>query len=229
MIDAVMCELEGVLIDSSAQRCRALQHSLADEGLTLSDTTYYEHCAGRNTDIAVQNALRVLGKDDDGALATLLVLRSNDHFARLAASGVLLAPGAVEFLESVRASTRAAVVTRATRREAELMLAVAGLDSAFDCLICAEDAPAPKPSGAPYEAALARLGRRSAVDRRRAVALEDGVDGIRASVAARVRCIAVGALPAHELIGADGVVASIVGETPASLEALLVRVEENVA
>lgn len=229
MIDVVMCELEGVLIDSSVQRRRALQHSLAEEGLTLSDAEYAEHCAGRSTDAAVENALRVSGSDADGALAALLALRANHHFASSAASGVLLALGAVDFLERARSATRVAVVTRATRREAELLLSVAGLDAVFDCLICAEDAPAPKPAAAPYEAALARLGRRNAVDRRRAIALEDGLDGIRSAAAAAVRCIVVGTPSARERAAADGAIASIAGETPSSLDALLHRVKENAA
>lgn len=228
MIDALLCELEGVLIDSSGQRRRALQHALAGEGLTLPDSTYEEHCAGRNCDAAVASALHALGVEDD-ALAALLVLKSESHFASHIARGVLLAPGAVEFLERARAATRVAVVTRATRQEAGLMLALAGLDAAFDCLICVDDAPAPKPSPASHEAALARLGRRRAVERRHAIALEDGPDGIRAAAAAGVRCILVGARSSRLRAGAAGAIASVSGETPASLEALLARAEENAA
>lgn len=228
MIHALLFELEGVLIDSSVQRRRALQDALAGEGLTVPDSIYEEHCAGRSGEAAVASALRALGVDDD-ALAALLELEYSRHFARHAARGVLLAPGAVEFLESARSAARVAAVTRATRREAELMLAPAGLDTAFDCLICSEDAAAAKPSPAPYEAAIARLGRRRTLDRRHTIALEDGPDGVRAAMAAGVRCIAVGAPSARQRAGAAGAIASIAGETPSSLDALLARAAENAA
>jgi HAD superfamily hydrolase (TIGR01509 family) len=229
MIDAVLCELEGVLIDSEAQRRRALQRALADEGLALADSAYEEHCARRSTELAVEAALSVLAVGDDPALRELLALGARHHFNRESARGVMLAPGAARFLDAARAVTRVALVTRAMRREAELLLAIAGLDSAFECIICADDAREPKPSGALYEAALTRLGRRRTVDRRRVIALEDGLDGIRSADAAGVRCIAVGELPLDEQIVAAGAASSLAGETPASLEALLVRVEENAA
>lgn len=229
MIDAVLCELEGVLIDTSTQRRRALQSSLADEGLTLPNSAYDEHCAGLNADAAVDNAMRALGLEDDGALGALLVLTSNRNFARHAERGVMLVPGAWEFIERTRSAARLAAVTRATRQEVGIMLSLAGLDSAFDCVICAEDAPAPKPSPAPYEAALARLARRRAVSRHNAIALEDGLEGIRAATAAGMRCIAVGPLPARRLSGAAATIPSIAGQSPASLDALLTRVEENAA
>ena len=229
MIDAVLCELEGVLIDSAAQRRRALQLALAGERFTLPDSAYEEHCARRSTEAAVEGAFRALGIEDDPALAALLVLGSDQNFTRQAARGVMLAPGAMAFLERARAATRLAVVTRATRREAELLLSVAGIDAAFDCVICAEDAPTPKPSAAPHEAALTRLGRRRPVDRGRVIALEDGLHGIRAASRAGVRCIAVGAMPAAEAAGAAGAVLSLVDVTPRSLEAILARAEENAA
>lgn len=229
MIDAVLCELEGVLIDSGAQRRRALQRALADEGLALADSVYEGHCARRSTGLAIEAALRALDVGDDPVLPELLALGASHHFNREAARGVMLAPGSAAFLEAARAVTRVALVTRATRRETELLLAVAGLESAFECVICADDASTPKPAGAIYEAALARLGRRRGIDRRRTLALEDGLDGIRAAGATGVRCIAVGELPLEEQMVAAGAVSSLAGETPASLEAMLAMVEENAA
>jgi beta-phosphoglucomutase len=76
----------------------------------------------------------------------------------------------------------------------------------------------PKPSEEGYVAALARLHRRAVLAPIACVALEDSIAGIRAARRAGLRCVAVGALPVHRALEADGVVASLVGITPRLLE-----------
>lgn len=216
-----MCELEGVLVDTHPQRRSAMQRSFAEEGIVLPDSIYITHCAGRPVEAAVEAALGAIDLQNDGSLAALLALRTERHFADLAARGVMLAPGAGEFIERAAATTRLALVTRATRRETELVLSLAGLDAAFECVMSAEDAAAPKPSGAVYAAAIERLARLRAVERDRVIALDDSPDGVGAAHEAGVRCILVDARPGRRSAGADGVLSTIAGQSPASLEALV--------
>jgi haloacid dehalogenase superfamily, subfamily IA, variant 3 with third motif having DD or ED len=225
----LLCEFEGVLADTRAQRRRAMKESFADEGMALPESLYEKYCAGLPVEAAVEAALSALGNEKDGALQTLLALRARRHFASHAASGVTLSRGAATFVETAQASARIALVTRATRREMELMLGLAGLDAAFECVICAEDAPAPKPSGAPYTAALERLGRRRGVKRDSVIAIEDTLAGIHAAHDAGVRCIVVGAPPAHQRSEADAAVDAIAGHSPATLEALVAQQKRSAA
>lgn len=226
MIEAVLCELEGVLVDASALRRRALRESFAAEGLALPDDASAACCAGRSTDDAVRAALEALDATLDDVAVTLIALRADRRFAELASHGVLLAPGAMEFIERSHGRTRLALVTRLSRREAELLLVPTGLDAAFECIVCAEDAPAPKPSPAPYERALHRLARKRPVERGRAIALEDGLAGVRSAHAAGVRCVTIGALPADTRAEADAALPSLAGQSPASLGALITQAEE---
>jgi HAD superfamily hydrolase (TIGR01509 family) len=226
MIEAVLCELEGVLVDTFAMRRRALQESFAAEGLALPDDTFAACCTGRSTDDAVRAALDAQHASLDDVAITLLVLRADRRFAELAGHGLLLAPGAMELIERAHGRARLALVTRASRREAELLLAPAGLDAAFECIVCAEDAPAPKPSPAPYAHALDRLARKRPVARERVIALEDGLAGVRAAHAAGVQCIAVGALPADVRAEADAAIPTLAGQSPATLGALITQAQE---
>jgi HAD superfamily hydrolase (TIGR01509 family) len=226
MIDAVLCELEGVLVDTFAMRCRALRESFAAEGLALPDATVAASCGGRSTDDAVRAALPALDVSLDDVTATLIALRAERRFAELAGHGALLAHGATEFIERAQGRARLALVTRANRREVELLLGPVGLDTAFQVIVCAEDTPAQKPSPAPYEYALHRLARRRPVEREHVVALEDGLDGIRAAHAAGVRCVAVGALPAEVRAEADVAVPSLTNVSPATLDALITQAQE---
>jgi beta-phosphoglucomutase-like phosphatase (HAD superfamily) len=228
MIDVVLCELEGALIDCTAQRRRALQRAFSGEGISLGDSLYDEHCSGTSTVLAVEAALRVLQRSDDPVLPELLVLGGRRHFRNEISRGVLLAPGAADFLEATRATCRLALVTRAARAEAELLLSVAGLGSAFECMICADDVRQPATSGALYEAALARLGRRRAVERSHVVALVDGIDGAAAARAAGIHCVVIGPASRDERTEVT-TIASLVGVTPASLETLIAPAKECAA
>ncbi|HET7621780.1 MAG TPA: hypothetical protein VFK39_07760 [Gemmatimonadaceae bacterium] len=219
MIDSVLCELEGALIDCSAQQRRALQSAFAGEGISLPDALYDEHCSGRSTELAVEAALHALQHSDDPVLPELLVLGSRRHFRNEISRGVLLAPGAADFLDAARATSRLALVTCSARAEAELLLSIAGLDSTFECTICADDVRESAASGALYDGAIARLGRRRTVDRRRVVALVSGSEGARNARAAGVHCVIVGSLPRDEQIGVTAV-ASLAEITPALLESL---------
>ncbi len=227
MLDAILCEFEGVLAETHALRRRALQQSFADEHLVLPDAVYAAHCAGPPSSYAVRNALAVLGEPDrDEAGVELLVLRAERHFAALAGAGVSLSPGARGFLEAAAGSVRLAIVTRMSRRTVEALLELAGLDGVFECLIAAEDTPLPKPAPHGYRKALARLARRRPLAREGVIALEDGAVGAAAAHAAGLRCITVG--PGAAFTAAEATIPSLAGHSPSTLEALVEPREEIV-
>jgi beta-phosphoglucomutase-like phosphatase (HAD superfamily) len=228
MIDAVLCELEGVLVETADLRRRALQRSLGDEGLTLTDEQFDEHCAGLPLQTSVRAALAALHTPHDETMVDLLALRAERQFTALAAQGIALAPGAREFIERSQGVAPLAIVTRARRREVEVVLSLANLESAFECVVAAEDAQQPKPSPRGYVLAIERMSRRRPVRRERALALEDGPAGLRAAHAAALRCVVVSPQAWQFAEEAESWIPSMAGQTPATLDALVTRREETV-
>jgi beta-phosphoglucomutase-like phosphatase (HAD superfamily) len=228
MVDAVLCELEDVLVETSVLRRCALQRSLADEGLTLTDEQFDEHCAGLPLETSVRAALATLRAPRDETEVDLLALRAERHFTSLAAQGIALTPGAREFVERSQGVAPLAIVTRARRREVELLLSLANLDSAFECIVAAEDARQPKPSPRGHLMAVGRMSRRRPLVHERVVALEDGPVGIEAARTAALRCVAVGVRAWQSTAEADAHIASVAGQSPATLDALVSRREETV-
>jgi beta-phosphoglucomutase-like phosphatase (HAD superfamily) len=85
-------------------------------------------------------------------------------------------------------------------------------------VVAAEDAPAkPAPDG--YQRALSRLVRRDARGRVAALGIEDSAQGASAARGAGVACVVLGGAP-DEVAGADAWVASLDGQTVASLARL---------
>ncbi|HEX5580841.1 MAG TPA: HAD family phosphatase [Gemmatimonadaceae bacterium] len=217
--DIVLFELEGVLAETGALRRDALRASLATEGIALPDDVFAERCAGLPTAAAVAAAVDAVGATLDDTGREIVALRAERHFTAAAGQGIVLVPGARELVEASAARARLGVVTRAGRDVARAIIALAGLEPYFQVVVTADDRAAPKPSPEPYRLALSRLGRLRPAFPERTLALEDGAAGIQSASAAGIRCLAVGALPAHAALDACGALPSLTGVTPSMLAA----------
>ena len=227
MFHAVLFELEGVLADTRNDRQRALQETMAQAGVRLADSEY-ESLADLPVRSAVAAALAAASDVDDTAI-DLATLRAERRFSEHLAQGLAMMDGARELVAHLAGRVRLGVVTRATRREAEAMLAITGLEFAFECVVGSDDVAAPKPSALQYEHALRTMSRLRPLAPAATLALEDGPVGIRAARTAGLRCLAVGALPAHRAMQAEGLLPTLRGHTLASLASVVLRPEERLA
>ena len=228
MFHAVLFEIEGVLADTRHFRQRALQETLAHDGIRLPDS-HYESYADLPVRAAVAAAFQAAAREVDDITIELGTLRAERRFAEQLALGFSMSEGARELVAHLAGRVRLGVVTRATRREAATLLSLAGMEYAFECVISAEDALESKPAAAPYEQALRTMSRLRSLSPASTLALEDGPIGIRAARAAGLRCLAVGALPAHRAMQAEGLLPTLRGHTLASLEGVVLRPEERIA
>jgi beta-phosphoglucomutase-like phosphatase (HAD superfamily) len=219
MVDVALIELEGVLFDTDAQRYESLRDAIAAQGLDIALEP--EVVSGLAPRAAVVAALARAGMPADNVLVDLLAVRAERAFtARLAAGGVGMRPGARAFIQLAAGKARLGSVTRAGRGDADTMLRLAGLDTMFTIVVCADDTLDVKPAADGYHLALERLKRQRPFARGAVLALEDGAPGIRAARTANIRCAADGPLPAHVAMEADAYVPSLEGQTLASLDQL---------
>jgi HAD superfamily hydrolase (TIGR01509 family) len=207
-VPVLLVEFEGVVADTAALRRAALIDALAVEGIVADDAALAA-AAGLPTDEAVRRARRAAGARDDETAVDLARLRAERSFASRAGKGVSLQPEVRPALERLASSCRLALVTRASRREVEFVLELAGLAGIFRPVIAQGDVTPSKPARAPYAAALDRIGQLFPGQRLRPLAVEDHLVGIRAARAAGIPCVAVGAIPPHEALEADGWVESL--------------------
>ena len=223
MFDVVLLELEGVLAETRALRRSALVRSLAEDGVMISPAEYDAVCYGFPVRQGALTAVAVRSLPRDETAIDIITHRAEKYFADEATHGLALVRGAREFVEEASAVARLGIVTRASRREVELLLAMAGLDTTFEVVITADDVTSPKPSPEAYERALERLARRRLSRAAQTLTLEDGPLGIMSAHAVRLRCVAVGAIPTYHAVNADAYIASLEGHTVESLSALVTR------
>ncbi|MBK8248140.1 MAG: HAD family phosphatase [Gemmatimonadetes bacterium] len=219
--EAILVELDGIVIDTFAPRRQALNEALRGHQVELTDAEYWDWCAGWPSARAIEAIARERHLPLDATDLELARLRADRALAASLGKGTMLADGARSALERLASRHRLAGVTRLRRADVAPILELARLEHAFSFVIGAEDATADKPDPAPYHLAVRRLGQYRSGSSGTVVALENGAAGIRSAQAAGLACIAVGPHPAHVALEASAYVPSLAMLDSASLAALL--------
>jgi beta-phosphoglucomutase-like phosphatase (HAD superfamily) len=219
-VPVLLVEFEGVVADTAAMRSEALAEALAADGIALNDRLL-RLARGQSTENAVRLVREAVGAPDDATAIELGKLRAERAFAARAGKGVSLAPGAKGALEKLGAATRLALVTRASRREVEFVLGLAGFEGLFRPIITLEDVTPGKPDRAPYVAAMSKVALLFPGQTLRGLAVEDTLEGARGARAAGLPVALIGDIPPHEAMEADAWFDSIASLTPERVRALL--------
>jgi mannitol-1-/sugar-/sorbitol-6-phosphatase len=173
--DAVLFDLDGTLIDSTAAVRRAWRRWAEEEGVDPA------RLAGTE------------GKPAKDIVAALLpperhsqALAHYSHIATHDLDGVVVLPGALD--ATTAAGPLKAIVTSCTRDVTAARTAAAGLP-ATEVLVTADDVEQGKPAPEPYLSAADQLG----TDPRRCLAVEDTASGLASGRAAGCTTLGVGA------------------------------------
>ena len=185
---ALLFDMDGVLADVSGSYRAAIKQAAAYFGATVTDSDI-EECKARgdaNNDWVVTHRL-IAEKGGSAAYEDVV-----DKFQELYLGGLRdtesLLPDK-DLLRGLTSQFKSAVVTGRPREDAEYFLDLFGLTDCFQCLVCMEDTPKPKPDPAPVLKALTLLDI-NADDACQVLMFGDTVDDIRAGVDAG--CIGVG-------------------------------------
>jgi HAD superfamily hydrolase (TIGR01509 family) len=185
-IEAVVFDLDGVLVDSEPIHFRAANRVLRRYGSSISETEYRAFIGLGET--ATWAAWRARARIPDSVEA-LVSAHTRARLEEIAA-GVDAIDAAVQVARQLRmAGTRLAIASSSTRQVIDALLSALGLGGTFSVRISGEDPEvrASKPAPDVYLAAAAQLGVASAV----CLAIEDSGPGVLAAKRAGMTCIAV--------------------------------------
>jgi HAD superfamily hydrolase (TIGR01509 family) len=182
-IEAVVFDLDGVLVDSEQVWDEARRALVRERGGQWKDRA--------TTDMLGMSSLEwprymrdELGVDmEPEEINAAVVARVEARYRE----ALPLMPGAVEAVERVAARWPLGLATSSNREIIDLFLDLGGLRERFAVAVSSEEVGAGKPAPDVYLEACARLE----VDPRRAAAVEDSSNGLRAAHAAGMRVIAV--------------------------------------
>jgi HAD superfamily hydrolase (TIGR01509 family) len=183
MIEAVLWDNDGLLVDSEALFFDLTRSCFAEAGLVLEEEYWgieYLGNAKHSFEIALELGLAP-------ELAAPLLDRRNEKFVRRISQRVTLMPKVLETIESLYGTVRLGIVTGSPRDKLELMHGADGLLDRFEVIITDDEVKNPKPHPEPYLKALVSLG----IEPGQCLAVEDSRRGLDSAHAAGIACIVV--------------------------------------
>jgi HAD superfamily hydrolase (TIGR01509 family) len=183
-IEAVLCDLDGTLVDSNAQHAEAWQRAFEHFGISVSfDAALHQIGEGGDQLIPVfvpQSDLARLQKPIEEYREQLF---KSQYFDKIKAF-----PGARELLQKMKAAgLRIAVASSAGKDDLPRLKEIAGITDLVEKETSSDDAKNSKPAPDIFEAALEHLQLKSS----RALALGDTPWDIEAALRSGVKTVAV--------------------------------------
>jgi HAD superfamily hydrolase (TIGR01509 family) len=183
MIEAVVFDLDGVLVDSEEAWNEARRQLVEERGGRWTDKAQKDMMGMSSTEWS-RYMYEVLGVPEPPNEISAEVVRRLEHLYR---ERLPLIPGAVEAVERVAARWPLGLASSSNRPLIDLALELSGLARFFRVTVSSEEVAHGKPAPDVYLEAARRLG----CDPARCAAIEDSENGIRSAVAAGMRVIAI--------------------------------------
>lgn len=210
MIEALIFDFDGVVVDSEPVHLACFQRVLAGVGVALSRDDYYSKYLGYDDHDCFMHVLTHAGRGFDEALLTRLTAEKTRLVQETFRHSIQPLPGAVELMrEAHSAGVAVAICSGALRDEIILAGTTVGAMPLVDVLVAAQDVQHGKPDPEGYRKALRLLSERRPrpINPRACWVIEDSPAGIEAAKAAGCNVLAV--LTSYDrpaLAGADKIV-----------------------
>lgn len=195
MLKAVIFDFDGVIANTEPVHLRAFQRALAGEGVELTEEDYYANYLAYDDRTFFIRLYENRKLEMEGALLSSLLERKSFNYDEMIEGNIELLPGAVDFIESLAGKYRLAIGSGALEAEILRILDFAGIRDSFEVIVGADRIANCKPAPDVYIEALRRLnslaGDGAGIAPAECLVIEDSVSGIRAALAAGMKCLAV--------------------------------------
>jgi len=204
-IDAIIFDMDGLLIDSEPYWQEAGKETLLHYGKTLT-TEQYHRSTGLRTEEWISHWFDHFGIDDahqKEAVDTIIqkAIEKIDRYATVM-------PGAKEIILEMQGKMKVGLATSSPMSLVEVVLPKLNLSKPFDVIASAESLPYGKPHPQVYIDTAKALD----VSPLRCLAFEDSFNGMIAAKAARMKCVVVPAKDDYDALkwlAADGKMRSL--------------------
>ncbi len=183
MVEAILWDNDGVLVDTECLFFESTRRTLAAIGIQLSGEQFLD-LSMRQGRSAFELAIdRGWPKEQVANLK-----RERDLlYSEMLRKQTRVLPGVAETLQALHGRMRMAVVTSSQRQHFDVMRGEIGLTRYFEFVLAREDYGQSKPNPEPYLLALERLGMKA----ESCIAVEDSERGLAAARAAGLRCLVI--------------------------------------
>jgi beta-phosphoglucomutase len=182
-IQAVIWDLDGVILDSAEEHRLAWHRMAQDEGLAFTDEQFWASFGMRNDMI-----FPLLWKEVPNERIAELADRKEAYFREYIRAKAAPLPGAIELLSELRAAGYPQALASSTPlKNIEVISQTLNLDKYLDAFVSGESVPRGKPAPDVFLKAAATLG----IEPTHCLVIEDAVAGVQAAHAGGMKCISV--------------------------------------
>lgn len=183
MIEAVLWDNDGVLVDSERRFYEVSRSAFARLGLDLTEDIWVDQYLGKG----VGSREIALKMGADRSLVDPVMNERNLTYRKVLEQAPPVRPHVRETLRKLAGHCRLAIVTGCHRYQLNLMHAASGLIDFFETIVTADDFSREKPDPEPYLEALRRLNLAA----EKCVAVEDSKRGLKSALSAGIKCVVV--------------------------------------
>jgi beta-phosphoglucomutase len=209
MIEAILFDFNGVIIDDERVHLKAYREVFVAEGVSLTDEEYFP-CLGMDDAAFVRTAFARAGRPLTDEAMRAVIDREHELHRAFVKAELPVAQGVVTFIKAAARRFQLGIVSMAERSEIDYVLQLASLLNQFSVFVSAEPGLKHKPAPDCYLRGLERINQRRRADRRlplqarECLAIEDAPPGIEAARVAGMRTIGVTATVSENDLRAAG-------------------------
>jgi HAD superfamily hydrolase (TIGR01509 family) len=183
MVEAILWDNDGVLVDTEGLFYQATRLALARAGVDLTLELYLDYAMRRGRSTLELVAAQGWSPEQVDALRD----ERNLMYSNLLRTECSIFPNVLPVLQTFSRRVRMAVVTSSRREHVQIAHERNGLLGFFEFILAWEDYRHSKPHPEPYQMALQRLD----LPAERCVVIEDSERGLESALAAGLRCVVV--------------------------------------
>ena len=189
MLNAVIFDFDGIIVDSEPFHYRAFRSVLDSLGRKLAWQEYCQGYLGLDDRDAFKKALTTENQRITNTELECLIGKKTIAFQkRVRAEKITPFPGVMDLIGNLASQVPIALCSGGLKRDILPIIRQLGIGNAFEHIVTAEDTEKSKPDPAPYLLTISKLGL---ADAGTAVAIEDSAAGIRSARAAGLKVLAV--------------------------------------
>jgi phosphoglycolate phosphatase/beta-phosphoglucomutase len=217
MIQAILFDFNGVIIDDEPLHMAAYQGALREQGIELTENDYYG-ALGMDDKTFVRAAFERAQRTLTNDILKVVLEEKGVRHRKLIENELPLFPGVVTFLKATSRHYSLGLVSMALQDEIQYVLERGRMRSLFSVIVSAEDVNVCKPAPECYRTALERLNEKRRAERRQpliaseCLVIEDSPPGIQSGRQAGMRTLGItNTVPEEQLrvAGAEVVSASL--------------------
>lgn len=193
-LSAIIFDFDGVIADTEPLHFAGFRQTLAEIGISLTESEYYANYLGYDDRGCFIAALTAHHRPTDPSALAQLMQRKAHAYLESVKDHLVIFPGVRELVCEAAATYPLAIASGALRHEIEFILEQAGLRKDFLHITGAEDVTRGKPDPQPFLHALDALNRQrrdQPITAGSCLVIEDSIPGVRGAKTAGMKVLAV--------------------------------------